>query len=173
MAEDRVVLLTGLPSFVARVLLQRLMANEPSSTFYAVVPKHLQARLRERLTTAEWERLRVFTGDTTAMDLGLSGEEYVELAEHVTDIYHMASIFFLKIDYPEAARVNVKGTKNVLITASDMNNLQRFNHFSTAFVSGKRTGVIMENDLDCGQSFRNAFEKTRFEAEVIVLGNPI
>src|SRR5262249_18746385 len=38
-------------------------------------------------------------------------------------------------------------------------------HWSTAAVSGKRKGVILEEELDEGQSFRNVYEATKFEAE--------
>jgi nucleoside-diphosphate-sugar epimerase len=47
-----------------------------------------------------------------------------------------------------------------------MEHLDRLNHFSTAFVAGRRTGVIMEDELVESQSFRNAYERTKYEAEI-------
>jgi nucleoside-diphosphate-sugar epimerase len=64
-------------------------------------------------------------------------------------------------------RVNVEGTRNVLEMAQDMKRLVRFNHMSTCYVSGDRPGVIEEEDLWLGQRFRNAYEATKFEAEVL------
>src|SRR5205807_591367 len=41
-------------------------------------------------------------------------------------------------------------------------------HFSTVFVSGDRVGVIAEDELAARQSFRNAYEESKFEAEILV-----
>jgi thioester reductase-like protein len=56
----------------------------------------------------------------------------------------------------------------VLELARDCAKLKRFNHFSTCYVAGNRLGVIAEDELDCGQTFRNAYEETKFQAEVVV-----
>jgi thioester reductase-like protein len=64
--------------------------------------------------------------------------------------------------------VNVEGTRNVLDLASAAKRLRRLNHFSTAYVSGDRVGVILEEELDMGQRFHNPYEETKFEGERIV-----
>jgi thioester reductase-like protein len=64
--------------------------------------------------------------------------------------------------------VNVEGTRNVIELARDSKHLRRLNHFSTCYVSGTREGVIAEDELDLGQSFRNAYEETKFKAEKLV-----
>jgi thioester reductase-like protein len=53
----------------------------------------------------------------------------------------------------------------VIDLASDAKKLRRLCHWSTAAVSGKRKGVILEEELDEGQSFHNFWETTKFEAE--------
>jgi nucleoside-diphosphate-sugar epimerase len=65
-------------------------------------------------------------------------------------------------------RVNVEGTRNVLDLAAAGRRLRRLNHFSTAFVSGDRVGVILEDELATGQRFRNRYEETKFQAELLV-----
>ena len=65
-------------------------------------------------------------------------------------------------------RVNVEGTKAVLDLAADCRKLERVNHFSSVFVSGDRVGVVAEDELASGQSFRNAYEESKFEAEILV-----
>lgn len=164
----RHVLITGASSFAGRRMLMTLLDREPESHVYAVIPEHLIERVRSALgAEAGWPPgLTVLIGDTAALDLGLSGEEWQSLTEKLTDIYHMASIFYLGVDYDEAYHVNVKGTQNALRLASECRQLDRFNHFSTAFVSGNRTGVIMEDELASGQSFRSPFERTKYEAEL-------
>ena len=56
----------------------------------------------------------------------------------------------------------------MLELAADCTRLRRFVHWSTAQVSGARSGVILEEELDCGQRFRNVYEETKFRAERMV-----
>lgn len=167
-AVPRTVLITGLPSFVARRLLLEMACAELDSRFIAVIPEHLLERLEERLEGRLPSNVELMTGDTVAMDLGLAGDEYTRICAEVTDVYHMASIFYLGVNDEDARAVNVRGTLNVLQAAAEMKRLVRFNHLSTAFVAGDRAGVIMEAELDAGQRFRNAFERTKFEGEQVV-----
>jgi len=99
------------------------------------------------------------------MHLGLSSEEYRVLTNNVTDFFHAAAISYTGVDDKTARRVNIDGTINVLEFAADVKNLRRFNHFSSAFVSGDRTGVVTEDELDCGQGFTDHIQKTKLLAE--------
>ncbi len=166
--RKRDILLTGFPSFVARRLLQTIFEREPQSFVRLLVrPDYVDAadRTLDEMNL-DRDRVLILSGDVVAMDLGLSGTEYLELVSNVTDIYHIASIWYLGVDYKTIHEVNVLGARNVIDAAYEMKKLQRLNHFSTAFVAGDRTGVIMEDELEEEQSFRNAFEETKFEAEI-------
>jgi len=44
---------------------------------------------------------------------------------------------------------------------------RRLCHFSAASVSGTRKGVIMEDELEMRQRFHNAYEETKYRAEVL------
>ena len=46
--------------------------------------------------------------------------------------------------------------------------LERLAYVSTAYVAGKRTGVVYEHELVMGQDFKNHYESTKFQAEVWV-----
>ena len=164
---ERDILITGFPSFVARKLVATIVDNEPDSTIRLLVRPDFIDEADRKLQSMEAprDRIQLMSGDVVALDLGLSGREYLELIANVTDIYHIASIWFLGVDRQEAFKVNVQGARNVLDTAYEMQQLQRLNHFSTAFVAGSRTGVIMEEELDEDQDFRNAYEESKFEAE--------
>lgn len=164
----RDILLTGFPSFVARKLLDVILDREDGSRVRLLVrPDHVDAAERRlsQLDDEDRERVQILAGDVVAMDLGLSGTEYLEIVANVTDVYHVASIWWLGVDRETSHLVNVVGTRNVIDAAYEMKELRRLNHFSTAFVAGDRTGVIMEDELDEGQKFRNAYEETKFEAE--------
>ena len=67
-----------------------------------------------------------------------------------------------------AQRVNVDGTGNVLDLCRAAENLERLAYVSTAYVAGKRTGVVYEHELVMGQDFKNHYESTKFQAEVWV-----
>ena len=170
MTDARDILLTGFPSFVVRRLLEVIVEHEPESFVRLLVrPDSVDEADRQLdLMGIDRERVEVLSGDVVAMDLGLSGAEYLRVIENVTDIYHMASIWWLGVDRETSRLVNVQGTRNVLDAAYEMKSLRRFNQFSTAFVAGDRTGVIMEDELDVGQAFRNAYEETKYTAEVML-----
>ena len=164
---ERDILITGFPSFVARKLVATILEDEPESTLRLLVRPDFIDEADRQLDKldAPRDRIQLLSGDVVALDLGLSGREYLELIARVTDIYHIASIWFLGVERDQAFEVNVLGARNILDTAYEMQNLARLNHFSTSFVAGDRTGVIMEDELDQGQNFRNAYEESKFEAE--------
>ncbi len=120
------------------------------------------------LSARDRRRVKVLEGDAAAMDLGLSGEEIVELAKEVDYIHHCAAITYLGVEPDVARHLNVDGTREVLELAQEADHLERLVHWSTALVSGARRGYVLEDELDDAAGFRNAIEKTRFRAEVIV-----
>lgn len=164
----RQILVTGYPGFIGKELVRKLIKAEPESTFYLLVQnkfvdgakKYIRSFRRRKL-----EKINVLSGDIASMHLGLSAEELKRVARSVTDIYHLAAISYLGVPDKLMWNVNVKGTQNLLEVADQARNLNRFNHVSTCYVSGNRQGVITESELDEGQSFRNAYESTKFEAE--------
>ncbi len=150
------------------MMLERILEREPGSRVRLLVPPDDESRAREILDElrVDMSRLDLLIGEVEAIDLGLSGTEYLDLIAEVTDIYHMESEWYVGADSERLQEVNVRGTRNMIDTATEMRSLGRFNHLSTAFVAGDRTGVIMEDELDEGQDFRNPYEQTKFEAEV-------
>ncbi|AWV89208.1 SDR family oxidoreductase [Bradymonas sediminis] len=166
----RDILLTGFPSFMPHRMLRTIFTNEPDSFVRLLVRPDFIDRATRRLEAmgADPDRYQILSGDVVSLDLGLSGTEYLELLANVTDIYHIASIWYLGASKREIQRVNVEGARNIVDAALEMEHLKRLNHYSTAFVAGQRSGVIMEDELDEGQSFRNAYERTKYEAELIM-----
>src|SRR5690625_4113476 len=90
------------------------------------------------------------------------------LQEEVTHVFHLAAIYDLAVPKDIAWNVNVFGTSNVNDWVQTLNNLERYIYFSTAYVSGKREGKIFETDLSNAYGFRNHYEETKYEAEVLV-----
>ncbi|MFL5426203.1 MAG: SDR family oxidoreductase [Myxococcales bacterium] len=158
-------LVTGYPRLLARRIAETLRARSPEGRISVLASdKHAQhAQLFARGIRAE-----VLVGDISSLHLGLSTEEYREAVETVTDVLHAAEWSFLGATLEEMRRVNVEGTRSALDFAADCRKLRRFTHFSTVYVSGDREGVVAEDELDCGQAFRNSYEQTKFEAEGVV-----
>lgn len=165
----RQVLLTGYPTFTARYLLRALLTHEPDTVVYCIVTEGLMQRALDDIANlGAADRVQLLSGDVCALDLGLTGKQYLEVCEKVTDLYHLAAVWDTSADRARVTRVNVQGTENVVLCARDMRRLRRFNHMSTAFVCGDRTGVIMEEEFDEDQGHRNHYEASQFEAEKIV-----
>jgi len=159
-------LVTGFPKLLARRMAESLLARAPEAQVALLVQEHHADEAKPLAS----ERLRVLIGDVAAMHLGLSTGEYRELCQGCTDIVHAAEWSHLGADRSVMERVNIEGTRAVLELAADCKKLRRLTHFSTVFVSGDRVGVIAEDELSSGQAFRNAYEQTRFEAEILVRG---
>lgn len=143
------------------------LVTEPSQKVLAEKEiAHLEATVSSQPGLRE--RVRLVTGDVTWMDIGLSGIEFRYLTSEVTEVYHLAALHAVGGDRELLTSVNVQGTSNVLALARAMKKLERFVHFSSAYVSGDRVGVILEEELDCGQGFRNPYEASKHRAEVLV-----
>jgi thioester reductase-like protein len=160
--------ITGYPGFIGKRLVEHIAREDPDGHVYALVQPKAFKEAQALAAKVKGARVELLTGDAVDMHLGLSGEEYQRLCERVTDIFHLAAVSQLGVPKETAWRVNVDGTRNMLELARDCENLARFSHFSTCYVSGDRVGVIAEDELDRGQSFRNAYEETKFQAERLV-----
>jgi nucleoside-diphosphate-sugar epimerase len=86
----------------------------------------------------------------------------------ITEVFHLAAVYDLAVSREIGMKVNVEGTRNVLDWAESCQNLKRFHHVSTCYVSGRYCGIFRESDLDKGQRFNNYYEETKFLSEVDV-----
>ena len=156
------VLITGFPKLLTRRMALRLHAGGAQVSL--LIPEAHAAAAREFAHGA----MDVLVGDVSAMHLGLSTPEYREVTSSVTDVLHAAEESTLGSKREEMRRGNLTGTQAVLELALDCQKLRRFTHLSTVFVSGDREGIIAEDELAYGQAFRNPYEETKFEAELLV-----
>ncbi len=169
-AAERVHFVTGYPGFIGKRLVRRLadhLRGTGERLVLLVQPRNA-AQAREDLARLSAEPAEVVEGDVEQMHLGLSGAEFKALARDVTDVWHLAARTWLAAEASEMRRINVEGTRNVLDLALAAKRLRRLCHFSTAYVSGDRVGVILEDELAMGQRFHNQYEETKFQAEVLV-----
>ncbi|HUS27488.1 MAG TPA: dephospho-CoA kinase [Kofleriaceae bacterium] len=164
-----VALVTGFPAFTAKRMIAKLLASEPETKLYVLARDKFAPEADALLDQlGAGDRAEVLVGDVCDMDLGLSSAEYRALSRELTWIHHLAGIYFMGVDDDTMRRVNVGGTRTVLELARDAARLERLVHWSTAMVSGNRSGTVYEEDLDAGQKFHNGYERTKYEAEKLV-----
>jgi nucleoside-diphosphate-sugar epimerase/acyl carrier protein len=110
--------------------------------------------------------VRVVAGDVTQNDnLGLTPANAEAVSSRVTAIIHAAANTRFDAPLPEAWATTVGGTRHVLEFARRCPRLDRLVSLSTTHVAGRRTGTILEDDLEHDAGFVNTYEATKYEAE--------
>ncbi len=165
-------MITGFPGFVARRLLSKYLHSQDDLTVTALILERDREEAERVIAksagqTADLQsRVELVVGDVRHMDLGLSGAEFEKITQQTTLVFHLAAVQSVSSEPKVAEQTNVDGTRNVIAFARSCPNLTRLVHFSSVFVSGRRTGIVMEDELDMGQSFRNPYESTKYKAEL-------
>ena len=170
------LLLTGATGFVGMEVLARVLERSDRHVV-ALIRAEDDDRAAERLAAtlesscgeaeAYADRVTAVAGDITAPRLGL-GERWEPLAERVGAIVHGAASVAFDLSLEESRRINVDGTRQMLDFAAACPDLERFTYVSTAYVAGDRRGTVYEDDPGGGARFRNAYERTKHEAEQLV-----
>jgi long-chain acyl-CoA synthetase len=175
------LLLTGATGFVGMEVLERYVER---SDRYIIAPVRAAddaaaaARIQDTLRELFGSRARRYerrveavAADLTAPGLGLAPRQRERIAGRVDQIIHSAASVSFSLPLEESRAINLEGTRRVLELAElaqERGGLTRYAHVSTAYVSGTRTGAFHEHEHDIGQDFRNAYEQSKFEAELLV-----
>lgn len=111
----------------------------------------------------------VLEGDLTRPACGVDAATLRWIGGHCDEVLNnAASLAFHGPDRDaEPWRTNVGGTAAILdlVRAAGVRHLH---HVSTAYVCGLRTGMVAEDELDCGQVFGTDYERSKMEAERLV-----
>ncbi len=172
MAFSESFFITGFPGFIGGRLLRRLAG--PDTQFFLLVEPRLIDTAKsevERIaaaTATPLENFALVAGDISKPGLGIAEDDLAVIREETTDIFHLAAIYDLEVKKEPAFRVNVDGTRNVNELARSVDGLRRYNYVSTCYVAGRRTGRILETDLEHDAGFRNYYEETKYLAEMEV-----
>jgi nucleoside-diphosphate-sugar epimerase len=160
-------LVTGVPGFIGARLVAKLA--EDGRQIFMLCEKRFEAeaqKVAKRLGGGD--QFVVVTGDITQKNLGL-GDALDRVRSDVSEVYHLAAVYDLAVGEDLARRVNVVGTSKVVdFLRGFKDGSVRHHYISTCYVAGGREGMVFENELDRGQSFKNHYESTKFSAEVIV-----
>ncbi len=111
------------------------------------------------------DNVEIVYGDICMDGLGLGSD--AKRLKRISKIVHCAACTkFLEDDGKSHQMMNVQGTLNVLELAGRLS--VPLVHVSSAYIAGKRTGVVKENEIDVGQSFNNVYENTKCRSEMLV-----
>jgi nucleoside-diphosphate-sugar epimerase len=175
--SEKSILLTGATGLIGRYLMKDLLLAGKSLCVLARPSKKQAAQKRIDDIITMWEknlhcslpRPHVVSGEVTETGLGLSSEARKWVGEHCDRVLHNAAIleFHGEDREGEPWRTNLRGTENLLKFCKSV-GLRDWHYVSTAYVCGDRPGRIMENELNCGQGFRNDYEESKFLSESAV-----
>jgi nucleoside-diphosphate-sugar epimerase len=170
-------LVTGATGFVGAAIVLELLAQTSDRIVVLVRrgAKTAETRFAEALghaaeaygstvdVPAALERCRVVEGDVAREGCGVTSASI----GCVTQVWHCAASLRYEDRYAEEIRAtNVDGTRRVLELAAEL-GAESFNHVSTAYVAGRRTGIIREQPMDDGE-VNNHYERSKVDAEGIV-----
>ena len=167
------ILITGSTGHVGTSLIPHLLQQEDTRVLALIRAKdedHLQKRketLLSRLKIDE-SRFEVIRGDVSSPQLGLSERDHDRVLAEANSLIHSAASIRFDLPQDKAAEQNIRATQSMLKLArglADRGKLKRYDHVSTCYVAGKRTGQVFEHENDEGQEFRNSYEWSKCEAE--------
>jgi thioester reductase-like protein len=174
------ILLTGATGFLGMDALARLIEREEEQVTVLVRARddasagerlrEVLARLYGRVPDAA-DNVRPVRGDLLEPGLGVSARDREQLIGSVDRIVHCAASISFDLPLEQAREINVQGVARMLELAREIavaGSLRRLVHVSTAYVSGRHAGEFGERDLDVGQEFRNTYERSKQEAELLL-----
>jgi len=171
------VLVTGATGFLGREIVHHLLRGEPDAELTLLVrgktdedavargDEVLSAELSGDALENARKRVKTIRADLQKARFGLEQNAYDALAEKTTAILHGAASVSFTLPLEEARDINVEGTRRIFDFAKQAK--ARTDYIGTAYVAGERRGVVLEDELDAGQSFRNTYEQTKMEAETL------
>ena len=169
MSDNNVLLVTGATGLVGGGVLRRILEAEPGSRAYVMVRDELRWRSTEQRAFGNLaSRITPVHGDLTVRGLGLDYNVRRRLTREVTGVIHAGADTCFSRSLAEARLVNTEGTREMLALARVCGRSRRFVHVSTAYVAGRRCGLIEERDNGSSAGWVNAYERSKYEAEVLV-----
>ncbi|MGA3082753.1 MAG: SDR family oxidoreductase, partial [Terracidiphilus sp.] len=172
MKNEELIFITGATGFLGARLVRELLERQPLATLALLIRDQARQTGRQRadalVPEAARQRVEVYSGDVGQPNCGLASAAFERLSAETTRVVHCAATVRFDHTLDEARRINVEGTRRVLDFAAAARNLRSLAYVGTAYVAGEREGLVREDELAVGQSYRNTYEQTKAEAEALV-----
>lgn len=164
---------TGFPGFISEHLIKLWLSEKEGKKIYVLVQPAMLAKANEKAeqllrAAANSSTIQIIEGDITRSQLGLPEPIIDYLKGRIHFVWHLAAVYDLAVPKPLAYKVNVTGTYHLNEWVQTLTHIKRYVYFSTAYIAGKREGTIRAGELIRPEAFRNHYEETKFEAEVLV-----
>jgi thioester reductase-like protein len=170
-------LLTGATGLVGSYLMRDLLRNRHKLAVIVRCKEERSAAKRVDAILGECEVLLgerlarpvCLEGNVNHAHLGLSNAGRRWVARNCHRIIHnAAALKFKEADRTQDPwKTNYDGTRRVLNFCRRV-GIRQLHYVSTAYVCGRRRGVILERELAEGQEFRNDYEHSKYLAEQLV-----
>jgi nucleoside-diphosphate-sugar epimerase len=160
------IFMTGATGLLGQRVLTRLLRDDPHVTVHVLLRDRAGFEAAIGHLGRESRRVRVLEGDVRHRDLGLDRRVLRSLSGSAGRIVHLAADIVFSRSLAEARATNTAGTLNLLAATRGWS--AGFCYVSTAFVAGRRTGLIREGDTSADAGWVNAYEQSKWEAERVV-----
>ncbi|KAL6841044.1 hypothetical protein ACP4OV_029013 [Aristida adscensionis] len=173
-------LITGGTGFLAKALIEKILRTNPDVGKIYVILKGRNTeeaikRLQNELVDTELfkclqkihgkeyhsfvaRKLVPVIGDIREANLGIGPELMNEITESVDIIVHSAGNTNFHERYDVAMDVNTLGPFRLMSFAQRFQRLKLFLHMSTAYVNGRRQGVVLEKPFRLGDTIAKELE---------------
>jgi nucleoside-diphosphate-sugar epimerase len=173
-------LVTGATGFIGAALVLELLDQTTAEVACLVRPSNDPERARTRLTEAlerafllydRADLLPAIADRCRAVPFDLRSEDGLApaaLPSGIGEVWHSAaSLRFKQEQRDKIVEQNVEGTRRLLQLATEA-GASTFNYISTAYVAGKRTGLVREQPARDPSVAHNAYEESKILAETLV-----
>jgi nucleoside-diphosphate-sugar epimerase len=125
----------------------------------------------EDIKTAIFSSIKCVNMDIDAPKMGISTDDFNMLKREPIDVFfHIAALSDFR-DSPKVVealkRINFNGTKQILDLISLL-KVDKFYYTSSAYSCGETAGDINPDYINLNQGFRNPYERSKLETEVLV-----
>lgn len=172
-------LVTGATGFIGAALVLELLDQTGGEVACLVRPGHDPERARARLTEAlerafllydRADLLPAIADRCRAVPFDLRDGEISpsSLPAGIEEVWHSAaSLRFKQEQRAKIVEQNVEGTRRLLRLTTEA-GASTFNYVSTAYVAGRRTGLVLEEPARDPSVAHNAYEESKILAEALV-----
>jgi nucleoside-diphosphate-sugar epimerase len=173
-------LVTGATGFLGAALVLELLDQTSVEVACLVRPSHDPERAATRLNQALKRACMLYErADLTpqieerchavSFDLRDPSEDALHrLPPRIAEVWHSAaSLRFKQGQRPKILEQNVEGTRRMLELATAV-GASAFNYVSTAYVAGRRSGLVLEEPARDPSVAHNAYEESKIRAEMLV-----
>ncbi|XP_073284302.1 fatty acyl-CoA reductase 2, chloroplastic-like [Primulina huaijiensis] len=174
--QGKNIFITGASGLVGKVLVEKMLRSTPVEKIYVLIKAKNEEAALDRLTkeiinselfkclqeqhgksyaSFVRDKLIPIVGDITKPNLGMDNESANAIMKNVDVIIQSAASTTLNDRYDFLIDLNANAPQRLMRFAKSCKNLKLFAHISTAYVNGRREGMILEKPLTMGENVRS------------------